>query len=256
MSETPKSLYASVVTVNYKTSALVHRLERLVSQVAGIEIVVVDNSEDFTPQYGSTQTLRPGRNIGFGRGCNFGARASRAPLLLFVNPDVELTPADLEQLVAFSRWGPEGKIWGPAILDKRGFVTALRKPGRMGLIFRRESYRVPDTKEPIAETYVSGACLAIQKRLFTEVGGFREDIFMYAEDLDLCERIGRIGAGSFVCPGVVVSHRGGGSTSGLTSRVLRLLRSIRGHYRYLTKGGHSRISAFVNSIHLASGLRI
>jgi N-acetylglucosaminyl-diphospho-decaprenol L-rhamnosyltransferase len=65
---------------------------------AAYETLVIDNaSSDRTAQivaerYPQARLLANARNVGFGRACNQGAQAARGELLVFLNPDVIVTP--------------------------------------------------------------------------------------------------------------------------------------------------------------------
>ena len=62
---------------------------------------------------------------------------------------------------------------------------------------------------PIEVPWITGACLLIRKNTFDEVSGFDENIWMYAEDMDLCFRSRQMGWTIVFCPDWHVSHDGG-----------------------------------------------
>jgi GT2 family glycosyltransferase len=51
----------------------------------------------------------------------------------------------------------------------------------------------------------------LRRSLFEEAGLFRENYFMYAEDLELCYKIRQAGYTNYFIPGAPVIHFGGGS---------------------------------------------
>ncbi|MCF6277985.1 MAG: glycosyltransferase [Anaerolineales bacterium] len=246
---------AAIITVNYYSGTLIHTLERTAAQLSEIKVIVVDNSGDFKPILNTTLVVSPGKNLGFGRACNLGAQNTDAPILLFLNPDAEISPQTLEHLLNNCPGPLDRTIWWPSLLDGSGRVSTLKRPGRYGLAFQR-IYIQPTGAEAFPVLYASGACLAIGAELFNLVGGYCEDIFLYAEDLDLCLRTRALGAEIFLLPELTVQHAGGRSTSKFSSRFKRLMRSYNGHYLFFRKHDFSPIRAGVNALHLASGLRI
>jgi N-acetylglucosaminyl-diphospho-decaprenol L-rhamnosyltransferase len=70
--------------------------------------------------------------------------------------------------------------------------------------------------------WVSGACLAIRRDLFTQVGGFDEKYFMYFEDVDLGYRLGKQGFTNLYVPEVSITHIGGESTKAIKKTMLRI----------------------------------
>jgi N-acetylglucosaminyl-diphospho-decaprenol L-rhamnosyltransferase len=60
--------------------------------------------------------------------------------------------------------------------------------------------------------WVSGACFLVRREAFEAVGGFDESYFMYAEDVDLCWRLGRAGWTVGYVPDAEVTHHQGVST--------------------------------------------
>src|SRR5687767_3222350 len=69
-----------------------------------IELIVVDNGDGKGAAVAralapTAHVIEPGRNLGFAGGCNLAAAHSTAPVLLLVNPDVELAPDFVRILV-------------------------------------------------------------------------------------------------------------------------------------------------------------
>jgi GT2 family glycosyltransferase len=247
---------ASVIVINYFSNELIHQIEQLVQAVKWTELIVVDNSGDFYPHHHETKIVKPGKNMGFGNGCNLGAKQAHSPLLLFLNPDATLSAETLHELIQKTPGDIDNTIWGPSILDNASKVTVLQQPGRWGLAYRRTYLDIknPYRKEHPA-LFISGACLIIGKNLFDRIHGFCEDIFLYAEDLDLCVRAKEHGARIVMLGNLFVHHRGGRSTTKIGPRLKRLFRSYNGHYRFLRNHGFSRLPASLNAMHLASGIK-
>ncbi len=68
------------------------------------------------------------------------------------------------------------------------------------------------TGGPVEVDWVSGACFLVRRSAFEQVGGFDESYFMYAEDVDLCWRLGQAGWTAAYVPAAEVTHRQGVST--------------------------------------------
>jgi N-acetylglucosaminyl-diphospho-decaprenol L-rhamnosyltransferase len=81
--------------------------------------------------------------------------------------------------------------------------------------------------------WLSGACLLVRKTAFDEVHGFDADYFMYFEDVDLGERLGRRGWSNIYVPESSVVHSGAHSTSKSAARMIAA--HHRSAYRYLSR---------------------
>jgi GT2 family glycosyltransferase len=244
----------SVVTVNYHSAPLIRGLETMLADLPDCELIVVDNGGGFVAGSDRTRVVGDGTNLGFGRACNLGAANATGAILLFLNPDATAHADDIRRLleadVDLSR-----TIWGPAILDSTRRVATLESPGRFGLRFRRRYIELNADRLSRPVLYVSGACLMVSTEFFRRLGGYADDIFLYAEDLDLCARAVRGGGQLLLYSRVAIEHAGGRSSSRFSARAKRLLRSWRGHYVFLSRDS-SPIPAAINALHLASGLRL
>jgi len=185
----------AVVIVSFEArEALLASLESLrLHASVPIETVVVDNASTD----GSADAVRdahPGftvianaENVGFARACNQGWRASRAPVVLFLNPDAEVTPGAVETLARLVEDGPGVGAAGPRTLGADGTIQVSTGPDLTPLAERRQrrlvlgvARRDPDalaeaeavhSREHDAD-WVSGSCLAV-RRPALEAGGQR-----------------------------------------------------------------------------------
>ena len=181
----------------------------------GDELIVVDNdSADGTAEAvaelaPAARVVRSGANLGFAAACNLGAERAQGELLVILNPD------------AAPRAG-----WGAAIrrpwLEQRGWAawqalvaegdgTTINSAGNpvhfTGIVWAGRHGQPLSEAPPAGEvTALSGACLAIPRRNWQEVGGFPADYFLYHEDVDLSLRLRLAGGALGIEPAAVVDH--------------------------------------------------
>jgi N-acetylglucosaminyl-diphospho-decaprenol L-rhamnosyltransferase len=80
--------------------------------------------------------------------------------------------------------------------------------------------------------WLSGSCLLVDLEAFWSVGGFDPGYFMYFEDVDLAERLGRAGWLHVYAPSSVVVHEGGHATRRDPHRMRRVHHTSA--FRYLS----------------------
>ena len=74
--------------------------------------------------------------------------------------------------------------------------------------YRQE--RLEPSERPVG--WLSGSCLLVRRSAFNQIGGFDERYFMYMEDVDLGDRLGKAGWLSVYVPSAEVLHHKGHST--------------------------------------------
>jgi N-acetylglucosaminyl-diphospho-decaprenol L-rhamnosyltransferase len=243
---------AAVITVNYHSAPLIHELEQRLANVAECTLYVVDNSGEFRALRAGTNVIVSPSNIGFGRACNLGVRSSEEPILLFINPDLEIDSETLRRLVTDAPAEPDA-IWSPLIEDRNGQCSAVVETKNGLLPLERLSFPRSEA-EHHKSVYLSGACLCMRRSFFVRLGGFREDIFLYAEDLDLCRRATVFGGKLIVLAALTARHVGGRSSSRIGPRIHRLRRSFTGHLRFVRTHFPGLLSP-VLALYLATGRR-
>jgi GT2 family glycosyltransferase len=171
-----------------------------VTDYPALEILVVDNaSNDASAQVASehpgVRVVAADENLGFGRGCNLGAASAAGEVLVFLNPDVEVTPGWLRPLVDHLQAHPDVAILCP---------TTLRPDEPAAPVARLED--CPN---------LAGAAMALTRSAWEWLGGFDERIFLYWEDTDLCWRTWLGGRRVVKDHSSIVRHERGGSGGGL-----------------------------------------
>ncbi len=225
------------VTVTYNSAATIGPfLESLAAAGHVDEVVVVDNASAEAIETGEVVRaaghvfLALNVNHGYGGGVRAAVDAAKsAPdYILVANPDLVFFPGALDALVAAGEQIPRAGSLGPKILDADGSVypSARRLPSlRTGVahaLFGRIWPSNPWTVRYRAERetttrrdagWLSGACLLLRAEAYREVNGFDPAYFMYFEDVDLGDRLGRAGWRNVYVPEAVVTHTGAHSTS-------------------------------------------
>ena len=262
-----------VICVVYHPGPELDDLARsLATAGAGAELVIVDNGTDQTrsravaDEHGARLVV-PGANLGYGGAANVGAAGAGAPWLLVCNSDLVWQPGSLDALVAAAEATPHVGAAGPALLNPDGTVypSARELPsltqgvGHALLVrlwpgnpwTRAYQARQETTGAARAAGWLSGACLLLRREAFEQVGGFDRSYFMFFEDVDLGERLGRAGWTNLYVPAARVTHIGG------TSWRSRPAPMIRAHhdsaYRYLARRYHRWYQAPVRWV-LRAGL--
>jgi N-acetylglucosaminyl-diphospho-decaprenol L-rhamnosyltransferase len=198
-----------------------------------VEVVLADNgSTDGIPQDAATKyehvtMVETGGNIGYGAAANRGVAATATDLIVIANPDIVWSAGCIDALVAAAaRWPGAGSL-GPLIRTTEGDVypsaRALPSLGRgvghalCGWWWPSNPWTAAYRNERGAPRegavgWLSGSCVLVRRAAFDAVGGFDPGYFMYFEDVDLGERLGRAGWQNVYVPSAEVTHVGAHAT--------------------------------------------
>ncbi|GAB3003842.1 glycosyltransferase family 2 protein [Mycobacterium bourgelatii] len=215
-----------------------------------VSVILADNgSTDGTPEaaverYPNVRLLRTGANLGYGTAVNrtIAQLSELTPtgtglpsegeswvddFVIVANPDVQWGPGSIDALLeAAARWPRAGAL-GPLVRDPDGSVypSARHLPSLvrgsmhavLGPFWPRNPWTVAYRQERLEPSerpvgWLSGSCLLVRRSAFAEIGGFDERYFMYMEDVDLGDRLGKAGWLSVYVPSAEVLHHKGHST--------------------------------------------
>ena len=197
-------------------------------------------------------------NVGFGGGCNAGARALPADVdtILFCNPDARISHDDIARLLQRLDKHERCAVVGPRlrcgdqVLTSAGsaprFLTELRPllPGAVGRLLPRRQLP-PGHDEGGVVGYVEGACMLARRTAFTEVGGFDEGYFLCFEEMDLASRLATSGWDVQLEPTAWAEHCAGQSRAsipfaGRNHATAGLLRYLTTHHGPGTAAAYAR----------------
>jgi GT2 family glycosyltransferase len=229
----------AAVIVNWNTADLLDACLSSLRDHGGaavVETVVVDNGSTdgsrglLAARWPGVRLIANDVNVGFCRANNQAIAVTRAPYLLLVNADARLTPGCLDALVArlraddgvgivaprlvygdggFQRW-TAGRA--PSLAAAAGHLLALdHLPGPAGRAWPA-TYLARDVRRPFAPDWVSSACMLVRRRLLDDVGLLDESIFVYMDDVELCQRARDAGWTTWYDPTVTAVHLMGQST--------------------------------------------
>ena len=179
------------------------------------ETIVIDNASTD----GSVEMLRgefPGIavieskvNLGFGAGCNKALHLAKGEFVLLLNPDTELIDHAVDGMLEIMRERRRAAIVAARLVNAEltfqsasgGALPTLANVAWNYLFLR---YFLPrslapsplfldgDSRELMRIEWVSGAAMLLRREAIGE-RIFDESFFMFGEDLDLCDRMGRAG---------------------------------------------------------------
>ncbi|NCB43419.1 MAG: glycosyltransferase family 2 protein [Clostridia bacterium] len=242
----------SVIIVSYNTKEITLAcLQSVFEQTFGIsfEIIVVDNnSKDYSAQaiaknFPGVLLIQSSKNLGFALANNIASEKAKGEYLLLLNSDTIVLDNAIQKLYFFAQKHPFNGIYGGRTLNRDLSLnpsSCWRRPTLWSLIcyssgitaiFRRNNLFDPESYGSWRRDYerevdiVSGCFLMIKKQLWSLLGGFSSQFFMYGEDADLCFRAIREGARPIITPEAVIVHYGGASEKVHTEKMIRLLRA-------------------------------
>lgn len=211
----------SIIILNYNGSEYTNPCLRSLEEISydDYEVIVVDNGsdqedpEEAIDPIPEMQLYETGENLGFSKGCNYGAERASGRFLLFLNNDTTVTESLFDRLLVPLRDGsaaaavPQVRFdHNREVIDKGyGMYDALGFGWHPNHLKRADAETVPD--ESIETPWGSGCAFAVTRDAFDEVGGFDPDYFLYTDDLDLSIRLRKAGYSIKYVPDAVLYHK-------------------------------------------------
>lgn len=218
-----RPIRASIIIVTYNSEGYIADcLESVASSVSNdCEIIVVDNaSTDGTADRVSqtrpeVRLIQSPRNVGFGSANNLGAQAARGKILVALNPDAIASEGWLEPLIGPLEQSAEAERLGATtprilLLRARGTLNACGNVVHVSGVTTCRGLGKPSSDPEFLSSSevvaISGACFAMRAELWSAIGGFDDDFFMYLEDTEMSLRLALAGYRCRYIPSAVIYH--------------------------------------------------
>jgi GT2 family glycosyltransferase len=208
----------SVIIVTYNSASSVADCLKSVEEQQNVdrEILLIDNaSSDQTVSIVRTSPAKPilienRENVGFGRACNQGFAASKGRYIYLLNPDAQLIGPNA--LATLCQTLSEHKTWGMA---GSRVVSVTGEWKRPATTYPDESHVRKDFSGlPGKIAWVVGASMIVRREVYSELGGFDPEFFLYSEETDFCLRLRKRGHEIGLVEDAAVRHMGGASERG------------------------------------------
>ena len=190
--------------------------------VRNFEVILVDNGSSdgscafVASSYPWVHMIELPENFGFCKAVNEGIKASRAPYVLLLNNDIEVTPDFIEEMLAAIRRHKKAFSCAARMIqfhDRDRLDDAGNYYCALGWAYARGKGKDIHTYEKEEKIFASCAGAAIYRRkIFEKIGYFDEEHFAYLEDTDIGYRARINGYENWYAPKAMVYHVGSGTS--------------------------------------------
>ena len=190
--------------------------------VRNFEVILVDNGSSdgscafVASSYPWVHMIELPENFGFCKAVNEGIKASRAPYVLLLNNDIEVTPDFIEEMLAAIRRHKKAFSCAARMIqfhDRDRLDDAGNYYCALGWAYARGKGKDIHTYEKEEKIFASCAGAAIYRRkIFEKIGYFDEEHFAYLEDMDVGYRARINGYENWYAPKAMVYHVGSGTS--------------------------------------------
>ena len=212
----------SIIIVNYNTSKDIFPLMESLNRCgySHFEIIIVDNDspDDDLSQvadlYPHINFIMSAKNLGFAGANNLGARKAKGDFLLFLNPDIEVTPGFIDPMLFAFKVNPQLGLVSPkikyfnnpSIIQYAGF-SKLNLYTMQSSSYGKGKEDGPLYSVTKETSYGHWAAMMISRAAFEAVGEMNESYFLYYEEIDWCQRIRQKGYQIYYVAASEVYHK-------------------------------------------------
>ena len=210
----------SIIIVNYKSAGLVIDCLRTIlpgTPDGEIEVIIVDNySQDDSEHiirsaFPQVKWIQMDYNSGFARANNAGIRVAKGEAVLLLNPDTLNKDSAVEKCCkhflasdyvacGVQLLNPDGSPQISGNYFMKGGLNHLLPVPYAGTFLKAianflgvKKPNVPNAASTVEVDWINGAFLMTKKAVIEKAGLLDEDFFMYAEEVEWCSRLRKLG---------------------------------------------------------------
>jgi len=166
-----QAMHEVVIVDNFSSKNITESVQRLCDSYRekGQKIFLITNHE----------------NLGFATACNQGAEVAGGEWLLFLNPDVTITPTQIRTMIKEAT--TRGYDAASPIPESQDYNKPL--PTTLSLLAEFTPLKHFFPLSILKQKTLTGGSLLIKKSILEELGGWDEKFFLWFEDSDLTKRL-------------------------------------------------------------------
>jgi len=234
------------------------------SWAGSVEVILVDNAsadgsaDRASAEFTDVRVLQMGENAGFPKACNTGLAAASGDFVLMLNPDVEIAPETFSTCVARLEQDLGVGLLGVRLVGTDGVTQpecARRFPNEWWLLcetlylhrlgprtrlFGGLNYGEWDHLSERDVPCIVGAFMLFRGSVLRGIGGLDEGVFMYFEDVDVCQRVWDSGSRVLFLPEPAAAHQAGTSRERADARLSASLDALKGEVAWRFSVLHRR----------------
>ena len=179
-------------------------LEDLAQEGNSFDIWLVDNQGGFESGNACIEVVRPGANLGWSRGCNYGVSAAWGRgygAFILLNNDVRLSPAFIDGLCS-AAIATSGDVIGPLYDHNWPHQRGSYSSHAAAYVGRSREFLVP---------FIDGTCMLIRRSVFERIGFLDErcwPTYGWGCDKDFALRVRGAGGSVWVTARSYLNHFG------------------------------------------------
>ena len=209
----------SVIVLSYDRPECLRRaLESIARQsYDNLEVVIVDNKsassdsiKEIVCNHSEFKVIQNSSNLGFSGGMNEGLANASGDYVYLTLDDVVLDENCLLRLAEYLETDLASGLVAPILYSEIG-DTIVSAGGEFKLapvlqvkFLGTGEKETGQFRQPFQVNWVPGAAMFCRRSFINGLKGFRQDFFMYSEDIELCARVRKLGYGLTVVPAAKV----------------------------------------------------
>ncbi len=210
----------SVITVAWNSQEnIVDQIKSVflgIKNISAEEIIVDNGSTDETVAVvethcnASLRVIKNNQNLGFGAANNIGAQSARGGFLLFLNPDMRVSPGSLDVMVEWLNQHPDVGIASCKLVDQDGKFKAEASPRHFPKVWEMLAliFKIPHLRPQILDNYlmkdfnpdleqevpsVRGSFMLMRREVYQKLGwAFDPRYYIWFEDVDICREVWKL----------------------------------------------------------------
>ena len=221
----------TIIITTFKSDQKISKCLNSIGEDYKILVVENSNNKDFKTsiekKFKNVQCILTGENIGYARSNNLALKTVTTKFSLILNPDTELEANCLNNFfIRVKKIENKFSLIGPILHQDKSFYE------------NKSSNKV----DLIKVSNIKGFGIFINMEKIKKIDFFDENFFLFFEEIDLCDRLKKIGEEIFIDPSLKIFHEGGSSSDINLSKEINIIKNW--HWTWSTFYYHKKHKNF------------